>query len=95
MIRHFTYFHLTDDVITMKFDTMNGQKLFYYIIWSISLSMKYHVKNDMLRFVSDKVASYGPVTGIFLGSYPTIIINDWKLARSLFLKEEFSGRIRW
>jgi len=45
------------------------------------------------KYVSDKIASYGPVTGMYLGSYPFIMINDWKLAKSLFLREEFSGRI--
>jgi len=45
------------------------------------------------KFVSDKIASYGPVTGLYAGSYPFIMINDWKLAKSLFLTEEFSGRV--
>ena len=46
------------------------------------------------KFVSDYVASFGPVTGIQAGSYPGVMINDWKLAKSLFSKEEFSGRLR-
>ena len=46
------------------------------------------------KYVSPRIASYGPVTGMFLGSYPFIMINDWKLAKSLFLREEFAGRIR-
>merc|ERR1719347_298644 len=45
------------------------------------------------KYVSDTVTSYGDVTGLHLGNYPFIMINDWKLAKSLFLKEEFSGRI--
>ena len=46
------------------------------------------------KWVSPDVASYGPVTGLYSGSYPFIMINDWKLAKSLFLREEFAGRLR-
>ena len=46
------------------------------------------------KFVSDYVASFGPVTGAYAGSYPSVMINDWKLAKSLFSKEEFAGRLR-
>ena len=46
------------------------------------------------RYVSPKIVSYGPVTGMYLGTYPSIMINDWKLAKSLFMREEFSGRMR-
>ena len=42
MIRHFTYFDLTDDVITMKSETTNEQKLFYDTIQSIYFSKKCH-----------------------------------------------------
>ena len=47
------------------------------------------------KYVSEKITSYGPVTGLFSGSYPLIVINDWKMAKSLFAREEFSGRIRY
>ena len=47
------------------------------------------------RFVGKAVAKYGPVTGLFCGSYPTVVINDWKLAKALFAREEFSGRPRF
>ena len=50
--------------------------------------------NGVEKYVSPRVASYGPVTGMYVGSYPFIMINDWKLAKSLFLREEFAGRIR-
>jgi len=33
------------------------------------------------------------VTGLYTGNYPFIVLNDWKLAKSLFAREEFSGRI--
>ena len=46
------------------------------------------------KFVSKKVESYGPVTGMYLGSYRTIMINDWTLAKSLFLQESFCARMR-
>ena len=42
----------------------------------------------------EQVQSYGPVTGLYTGNYPFIVLNDWKLAKSLFAKEEFSGRIK-
>ena len=44
------------------------------------------------KIVGAQVASYGPVTGLFAGSYPLVMINDWKLAKTLFAREEFSGR---
>ena len=46
------------------------------------------------RFVSEYVASYGPVTGLRVGSYNAAMINDWRLAKALFTKEEFSGRLQ-
>ena len=45
------------------------------------------------KFVSEYVSSFGPVTGLMVGSYHAAMINDWRLARQLFSKEEFSGRI--
>ena len=45
------------------------------------------------KFVSDHVTSYGPVTGLRAGSYYVAMINDWRLAKTLFTKEEFSGRL--
>ena len=45
------------------------------------------------RFVSDYVSSYGPVTGLVTGDYYLAMINDWRLARTLLAKEEFSGRL--
>ena len=45
------------------------------------------------RYVSPKIASYGPVTGMYLGTYPSIMINDWKLAKKLFMMEEFCQAI--
>ena len=39
------------------------------------------------------VASFGPVTGLKTGSYHVAMINDWALAKQLFSKEEFSGRL--
>ena len=45
------------------------------------------------RFVNDYVSSYGPVTGLVTGDYYLVMINDWRLARTLFAKEEFSGRL--
>ena len=47
------------------------------------------------KYVSEKVTSYGTVTGLFSGSYPLIVINDWRMVKSLFAREEFSGRIRY
>ena len=47
------------------------------------------------KYVSEKITSYGPVTGLYSGTYPLIVINDWKMAKSLFAREEFSGRIRY
>ena len=44
------------------------------------------------KIVGAEVASYGPVTGLYAGAYPLVMINDWKLAKSLFSREEFSGR---
>ena len=46
------------------------------------------------KFVGHEIASYGPITGFFVGAYPLVMINDWKLAKSLFAREEFSGRPR-
>ena len=46
------------------------------------------------KFVGNSVAAYGPVTGLFAFSYPMVMINDWKLAKTLFAREEFSGRPR-
>ena len=46
------------------------------------------------RFVSEHVAAYGPVTGLRVGSYNVAMINDWRLAKTLFTKEEFSGRVQ-
>jgi len=46
------------------------------------------------KFVSDYIASFGKVTGLVAGSNYIVMINDWKLAKSLFAKEEFSGRMR-
>lgn len=45
------------------------------------------------RFVNENMKSYGAVTGFYTGSYPTIVINDWELAKSLFQREDFAGRI--
>ena len=42
-----------------------------------------------------QVCSYGPITGMYMGSYPLVVVNDWPLAKTLFAKEEFSGRIKW
>ena len=39
------------------------------------------------------VASFGPVTGLKTGSYHVAMINDWALAKQLFAREEFSGRL--
>jgi hypothetical protein len=44
------------------------------------------------KYVGNAVAAYGPVTGLFAASYPMVMINDWKLAKTLFAQEEFSGR---
>ena len=49
---------------------------------------------DTEKFVSDYVSSFGPVTGLKVGQYYMAMINDWKLAKSLFAKEEFSGRLQ-
>ena len=49
---------------------------------------------DSEKFVSDYVTSFGPVTGFVIGQYYVTMINDWKLAKSLFSKEEFSGRLQ-
>jgi len=46
------------------------------------------------KFVSEYIASFGKVTGLVAGSNYIVMINDWKLAKSLFAKEEFSGRLR-
>jgi hypothetical protein len=34
------------------------------------------------------------IAGLYAGSYPLVVINDWKLAKELFAKEVFSGRLR-
>ena len=34
------------------------------------------------------------LVGMVAGSYYLAMINDWKLAKSLFTKEEFSGRLQ-
>lgn len=47
------------------------------------------------KFVSDYIGSFGPVTGLIQGSYYIAMINDWKLAKYLFSKEEFSSRLRY
>ena len=47
------------------------------------------------KLFSTQVCSYGPITGMYMGSYPLVVVNDWPLAKSLFAKEEFSGRIKW
>ena len=44
------------------------------------------------KIVGSQVASYGLVTGLCAGSYPLIVIYDWKLAKTLFSREKFSGR---
>ena len=44
------------------------------------------------KYVGNAVAAYGPVTGLFAAAYPMVMINDWKLAKTLFAQEEFSGR---
>ena len=44
------------------------------------------------KYVGQAVAAYGPVTGLFAGAYPMLMVNDWKLAKSLFNQEEFCGR---
>ena len=46
------------------------------------------------KYFGEKVVSYGPVTGLYVASDPFVVINDWKLAKILFRKEEFSGRPR-
>jgi hypothetical protein len=35
-----------------------------------------------------------PLAGLYAGSYPMVVINDWKLAKELFAKEVFAGRLR-
>ena len=44
------------------------------------------------KYVGQAVAAYGPVTGLFGAAYPLVVINDWKLAKTLFNQEEFCGR---
>ena len=51
--------------------------------------------NGLEKLVGQEIASYGPITGFFVGAYPTVVINDWKLAKSLFAREDFSGRLRY
>ena len=31
---------------------------------------------------------------MYAGSYPLVMINDWKLAKQLFAMEEFCGRLK-
>merc|ERR1712032_988509 len=49
--------------------------------------------NGAEKYFGPEVCSFGPVTGLYAGSYPTIVLNDWPLAKSLFAKEEFCGRL--
>merc|ERR1719341_1274291 len=44
--------------------------------------------NGPEKYFGPEVCSFGPVTGLYAGSYPTIVLNDWPLAKSLFAKEE-------
>lgn len=46
-------------------------------------------------FNSDYICSFGPVTGFTIGANKVAMINEWKLAKSLFSKEEFSGRLMY
>ena len=57
-------------------------------------SLPFLVGKGPEKFVNEYITSYGAVTGIYTGSYPTIVINDWKLAKSLFQREDFAGRIK-
>jgi hypothetical protein len=34
------------------------------------------------------------IAGLYAGFYPLVVINDWKLAKELFAKEVFAGRLR-
>merc|ERR1719222_1803560 len=49
--------------------------------------------NGPEKYFGPEVCSFGPITGLYAGSYPTIVLNDWPLAKSLFAKEEFCGRL--
>ena len=51
--------------------------------------------NPVIDSVLGQVCSYGPITGLYVGSYPVVILNDWPLAKALFAKEEFAGRIKY
>ena len=44
-------------------------------------------------FFSEYICSFGPVTGFSVGQNKVVMINDWSLAKKLFSKEEFSGRL--
>jgi len=46
------------------------------------------------KFFGAQVCSYGPVTGLYAGSYPMVVLNHWPTARALFAREEFAGRIK-
>ena len=55
---------------------------------------KQHQLSEKGQIENVQVCSFGPVTGLYAGSYPTIVLNDWPLAKSLFAKEEFCGRLK-
>ena len=37
--------------------------------------------------------SFGDIVGTFVGTYPFVLINDWKTAKELFTKEISTGRL--
>jgi len=48
--------------------------------------------NGIEKFVGESVMQYGDLVGLKVMDYPTVMINDWYLAKTLFNKEEFCGR---
>ena len=51
--------------------------------------------NNLNFHSSDYISSFGSVTGVYVGNIKAVIINDWTLAKTLFAREEFSGRLRY
>ena len=48
-------------------------------------------KSFVERFFSAKFMNYKDFCPIYLGNYVIVLINDFKLAKELFSKDEFSG----
>ena len=48
-------------------------------------------KSFVEKFFSKKFMNYKDFCTLYLGNYVVVLINDFKLAKELFSKDEFSG----